>query len=131
MTVNPIAVGSPASAEAPAGPLEERLERGEVIFYRECPFPVAQGDERRFLLEQRLGSKAHKNISYDPATGKAAGFHHQSAEQADRLRELLAGFTRSATAWLARTLPRYARAWQLDRVSFRPEEEATRRLRQK
>jgi len=49
----------------------------------------------------------------------------------NRLRELLAGFTRSATAWLARTLPRYARAWQLDRVSYRPEEEATRRLRQK
>jgi hypothetical protein len=27
------------------------------------------------------------------------------------------------------TLPRYARNWELDRVSFRPEEEATRRLR--
>jgi hypothetical protein len=34
------------------------------------------------------------------------------------------------TAWRAALLPRYARAWQLDRVSYRPEEEATRRLRQ-
>jgi hypothetical protein len=32
---------------------------------------------------------------------------------------------------LASTLPRYASAWKLDRVSFRPEEEATRRLRLK
>jgi 3-deoxy-D-manno-oct-2-ulosonic acid (Kdo) hydroxylase len=116
----------------PAGTaLEERLERGEIIHYPVCPFPVAEGDDRQFLLQQRLGNKAHKNISYDPSTGKAGGFLRQSAEQAERLRLLLVHFADTATAWLARTLPRYAPAWQRDRVSFRPEEEATRRLRQK
>jgi hypothetical protein len=35
------------------------------------------------------------------------------------------------TAWLAGALPTYARAWRPDKVSFRPEEEATRRLRLK
>jgi len=109
--------------------LAERLERGEVIYYPICPFSLPEGDDRRFLLEQRLGSRAHKNISYDPYTGKAAGFAFQSPGQALRLRDLLEAFSQTATAWLIATLPRYAAGWQLDRVSFRPEEEATRKLR--
>src|SRR5262249_24918305 len=75
--------------------------------------------------------RAHKNISYDPRTGRAAGFVRHSEAQAERLRALLADFATTATTWLARTLPRYAAAWRLDRVSYRPEEEATRKLRLK
>jgi hypothetical protein len=111
--------------------LAERLERGEVVYYPACPFPLAASDNQRFLCEQRLASRAHKNISYDPGSGKAAGFLRQSTEQAARLRDLLADFSDRATTWLAGALPGYARGWQLDRVSFRPEEEATRRLRPK
>ena len=47
------------------------------------------------------------------------------------MRSLLKNFAQTATSWLSNALPRYARHWQLDRVSYRPEEEATRRLRQK
>src|SRR5262249_15525362 len=36
-----------------------------------------------------------------------------------------------ATKWLAGVLPDYARLWRLDQVSYRPEEEATRKLRPK
>ena len=114
---------------APAGSLEERLEGGGIEYFPVCPFQLPEGEERLFLLEQRLASRAHKNISYDPNTGRAAGFARISAAQSERLRILLASFAQQATSWLARTLPRYARTWRLDRVSFRPEEEATRRLR--
>jgi hypothetical protein len=109
--------------------LEERLERGEVVFYPVCPFPLPEGDDRRFLLEQQLGGRVHKNIGYDPQTGKAGGFLRQEAMQAERLRTLLADFSRTTTEWLTGVLTCYSRSWQLDRVSFRPEEEATRRLR--
>jgi len=109
--------------------LPTRLERGEVIYYPVCPFPVAAGGDEDFLCKQRLASRAHKNISYDPHTGKAAGFAWRSTDQAERLRRLLASFSAQVTSWLSATLPRYARGWKLDRVSFRPEEEATRRLR--
>ena len=108
---------------------EERLERGEVVFYPICPFRLPEGEDRQFLFEQQLRSRVHKNIGYDPHTGKASGFKKQSPEQATRLRDLLAEFARTATQWLANTMPRYAQSWQLDRVSYRPEEEATRRLR--
>jgi len=123
--------GAAAPAARPGPTLEERLERGEVIYYPVCPFPLSEGADRQFLLEQRLASRAHKNISYDPATGQAGGFLRRSAAQAERVRELLAAFAEEATRWLAATLPGYARTWQRDRVSFRPEEEATRRLRPK
>jgi hypothetical protein len=114
-----------------AGTFEERLERGDIVYFPTCPFPLATGDDHQFLLQQRLASRAHKNISYDPKSGKTGGYLHESSEQAHRLKNLLASFAHTATEWLAKTLPRYAGSWQLDLVSFRPEEEATRKLRLK
>jgi hypothetical protein len=121
----------PELSANPRSTLEERLERGEVLYYPFCPFPIPTGNDRQFLLEQRLASRAHKNISYDPHTEKAHGFLRHSTEQAERLRRILAEFAVAGTNWLAMTFPRYAQSWRRDRVSFRPEEEATRRLRQK
>jgi len=116
---------------APPGDMEKCLERGEVIYYPVCPFPLPVVDEMAFLLRQRLASRAHKNVSYNPARGKASGYRRESAEQEERLRRLLADFARGVTTWLAATLPRYAGAWKPDLVSYRPVEEATRKLRLK
>jgi hypothetical protein len=110
---------------------EERLEQGGIEYFATCPFPIEQGDDLQFLLEQRLASRAHKNISYDPRSGRLGGFLQTSPEQTDRLRALLADFQRNASTWLASVLPRYAKTWRLDQVSYRPEEEATRKLRLK
>ena len=121
----------PFPGRVPGRTPEERLERGDVIFYPVCPFPVPGGEDRAFLLRQALASRAHKNISHDPDTGRTTGFRRDSAAQAERLGALLAAFSREVTAWLADTLPRYAESWRLDRVSYRPEEEATRKLRPK
>jgi hypothetical protein len=126
MAAHPGPAGHPGPGSAA---LEERLERGEVIHFPASPFPLPRGDDHRFLLEQRLASRAHKNISYNPHTGTASGFRLQGPDQAPRLRGLLASFAEDVTRWLARTLPRYARSWQRDRVSYRPLEEATRKLR--
>jgi hypothetical protein len=119
----------PAVAAGPESALAQRLERGEVIFYERCPFGLPDGQDRAFLLAQELASRAHKNISFDPHRGRAAGFKNRSGDDARRLRELFATFSREATRWLAGILPRYAKHWQLDQVSFRPVEEATRQLR--
>jgi hypothetical protein len=126
-----VPAGTPAAATGTDPTLPQRLERGEVVYYPVSTFPLPQGDDLTFLLEQRLASRAHKNVSYNPHNGKATGFQQRSPEQAERMRRLLAEFSNTVTDWTARTLPGYARAWQLDRVSFRPEEEATRSLRQK
>jgi len=55
----------------------------------------------------------------------------QGAEQQETLRRILAEFARSVTAWVGTALPRYAGGCAPDRVSFRPEEESTRKLRLK
>jgi hypothetical protein len=115
--------------DCPSNPLAERLERGEVLFYPTAPFALPEGEDLDFLLHQELGSLAHKNISYNPANEKVNGFVRQSAAQVEQLRSIFASFSTAATAWLAGVLPQYSHGWQLDRASFRPQEEATRRLR--
>lgn len=109
----------------------ERLERGEVLVYRTAPFALPQGADLDFLLQQELGSLAHKNISYNPHNKKVNGFVRRTAEQIEQLRGIFERFSEAATGWLAELLPGYSKGWQLDRASFRPQEEATRRLRPK
>src|SRR5947209_2496335 len=89
---------SGAAQAALGSSLEARLERGAIEYFPVCPFALPEGEERLFLLEQRLASRAHKNISYDPNTGKAAGFARSSTAQAERLRILLASFAQHATS---------------------------------
>src|SRR5437762_2903630 len=103
-------LASPAPVAGMASTLEERLERGEVLYYVNCPFPLFQGDELHFILQQRLANRAHKNISYDPNSNKASGFTRASKEDADRLRDLFTAFSKNATAWVSHTFPRYSSA---------------------
>lgn len=110
--------------------LEERLERCELVYFPVCPFALPEGNDLQFLLGQELAGAGHKNISYDPGTGKVGGFRRRSEDQAEKLERILSAFSRNATAWLADALPGHSRGWLLDRVSFRSEEEATRQLRQ-
>ena len=104
----------------------ERLERGEVLFYPTAPFALPQGADLDFLLQQELGSLAHKNISYNPANGKVNGFVRKDSDQVETLRGIFARFSQAATDWMATLVPEYSKGWQLDRASFRPQEEATR-----
>jgi hypothetical protein len=109
--------------------LPERLERGEVIVYPQCPFPLPEGSLRSFLLEHGHMGRFHKNISYDPGTERATGFSHRNRRVREQLSDLLGDFSRVATGWLEGVLPGYAEGWKVDRVSYRPLEEATRKLR--
>lgn len=128
-----IDLGPTAPGDATAPPLEHRLERGELVFFPSCPFPLPQGDDLGFLLDQRLAPGflhlRHKNISFDPHTGRVSGYRRRRADPGSRLRGLLAGFSGVATGWLAQLLPRYTHGWRLDRATLRTEEEATRPLR--
>src|ERR1700722_9353048 len=108
---------------------EERLERGELLFYPIAPFDLPREDDRTFLLQQHIAGFGRKNITYNPHTGEVAGFLWHDDVQAGRLAEILSSFSRSLTAWIVEVLPRYRDGCEPDRASFRPEEEATRRLR--
>ena len=64
-----------------------------------------------------------------PPRRKQAASSARNSDDAERLRKLFAEFSRTTTEWLTKALPHYNADWQLDRISYRPEEEATRRLR--
>jgi hypothetical protein len=109
--------------------LAQRLERGEILTFSPCPFQLPSGADHAFLLAQRPGGSGHKDISLNPGRNTVSGFVQESPAQAERLCRILRTFAGSAGGWLAALLPRYAASWQMDRVTFRPEEEAIRKLR--
>jgi hypothetical protein len=108
--------------------LADRLERGELVTFEPFPVPLAAND-LAFLRSVQPAGGVHKDISYNPARDRTTGFCSETPAQAECLRAILYSFALRATHWLAELLPRYATAWQPDRVTFRAREEATRRLR--
>ncbi|MFO0930028.1 MAG: Kdo hydroxylase family protein [Gemmataceae bacterium] len=123
---------SDPQSPAPSGPdaLEARLERDEVVLLPSAPFPLPFGDDLAFLLRQTVAGPAHKHITFDPQGGELTGFARSDDDgQPARLRGVLAAFSVGVTRWLYEALPRYRGGVEPDRVSFRPEEEATRPLR--
>jgi hypothetical protein len=119
----------PTTTPPGGGPTPEALERGELVFFPQAPFPLPAGDDLAFLLAQRAAALGHKHISCNPQTGALTGLARQGAQQPERLRRLLIEFSRGVAAWLEQALPAYRGGVEPDRASFRPEEEATRRLR--
>jgi hypothetical protein len=109
--------------------LAERLESGEIITFETCPFPLPAPPELDFLRRQGAAGRVHKDICYNPARDAVSGFRFESAEQAERLCQILRTFADAAAGWLAALVPAYAQSWQRDRATFRPEEEATRKVR--
>jgi 3-deoxy-D-manno-oct-2-ulosonic acid (Kdo) hydroxylase len=117
-------------ASVPVGNMESRLERGEVVFFPNSPFALPTATNLTLLLETQLAHLA-KNVSCNPSTGKLSGFVRGDADRESRLRSIFMEFSRSVTEWVGRALPRYRGGCQLDDMSYRPLEEATRTLRQK
>jgi len=107
------------------GSLEERLERGDIVVLDPCAFPLPAEADRQFLREQQLSGS--KNINYNPANDSVSGFLPTTPDQPARLQKILSAFSAAAGDWVRATLSRYA--IKPDRATFRPEEEATRRLR--
>src|SRR5262249_53377564 len=85
--------------------------------------------DRAFLLSQRqVEAGYHKNIAYRPESDRVSGFVKQRPGDDETLRRVLRDYSRRAIQLTAELLPAYARAWRIDYASFRPQEEAGRRL---
>ena len=109
---------------------EARLERGEVLYFPNSPFALPTATNLTLLLETQL-AKLAKNVSCNPVSGKLSGFVRGDSDRDSQLRSIFMEFSRSATEWVSRALPRYRGGYQLDEMSYRPLEEATRTLRHK
>jgi hypothetical protein len=104
------------------------LEEGNILLFRQSPFEVTER-ERAFLLQRRQTEAGyHKNIAYRPSTDRVTGVARQNAEDARRLREVLRSHSRLVVRHAAALFPQYASRWRVDYASFRPQEEAERKL---
>jgi hypothetical protein len=115
---------------SPGGSLESRLERGEVLFFPTCPFALPTGADLTLLLEVQLG-RLSKNVCCEPASKKLSGLVRTDPDREERIRAIFLNFSKTVTSWMEQTLPRYRGGYQLDEMSYRPLEEATRTLRPK
>lgn len=105
-------------------PLDERLERGELVVFERCPFALPEGRDLQFLLSRNV--TVAKNISFYPDTSRIDGHPATQPDEDTRLAGLLREFHQNATNWLARVLPRYHAAARIGPLRFRTEEEEDR-----
>jgi 3-deoxy-D-manno-oct-2-ulosonic acid (Kdo) hydroxylase len=102
-----------------------QLEAGEILFFPGVPFDLP-ADDLDFLLSQKQAeSRFHKNISYRPLQ---EALHGASAENAQRLRQIMRRYSQRVTAFVEDFLAPYAAKLALDFASFRPLEEQGRDL---
>jgi len=104
------------------------LEEGKILMFRETPLEIPTAD-REFLLRQRQTEAGyHKNIAYRPGSDRVTGVARQQELDARELKRVLRDYSRAAAAFASTLLAPYAAKWRLDYASFRPQEEAGRKL---
>jgi hypothetical protein len=115
------------------GPARDRevcrvLEEGNILLFQRTPFALA-AEDREFLLRQRQTEAGyHKNIAYRPEGDRVTGVARQQAEDALELKRVLRDYSKTVVGLAAGVLSPYAGQWRLDYASFRPQEEAGRKL---
>ncbi|MGE5756587.1 MAG: Kdo hydroxylase family protein [Planctomycetaceae bacterium] len=104
------------------------LETGDILYFPRTPFTLTD-EERAFLLSQKqVDASYHKNISYRPNQDRLKGVDQRDGALWARMHEIMRAYSRRAIAFMAQFLPRYAPDWKIDFASFRPIEEAGRKV---
>lgn len=106
----------------------EALERGNILLFPECPFPIDAGDRDALLGAGQADGNFHKNIAYRPAAGSVTGLGKTNPGEADRIRRAMQNYSRQAIGFLEQFLARYKSQWRTDYASFRSIEEEGRAL---
>jgi len=117
----------PEQPEAQARAYCNLLERGEILFFHECPFYLP-AEDRDFLLAQRWSElRLHKNVSYRPGEDVLRGVSGDAAT-IERIHSILRNYAAQVIEFASKFLSPYAGKWILDFSSFRPLEEEGRDL---
>jgi hypothetical protein len=117
----------PEQPDAQARAYCDLLERGEILFFPECPFYLP-AEDRDFLLAQRWSElRLHKNVSYRPGEDALRGVSGDAAT-IDRIHSILRNYAAQVIDFATKFLSPYAGKWILDFSSFRPLEEEGRDL---
>lgn len=105
----------------------EQLEQAAILSLRSPLFDLSESDRRFLCSIQQTKPLAIKNISYQPATRRLAGYAGSDADTR-KLKRLMAGYADSMRNAAMDLLSPYADGLQVDLTSFRPIEERDRQL---
>jgi 3-deoxy-D-manno-oct-2-ulosonic acid (Kdo) hydroxylase len=115
--------------EARASEVCRDLESGHIVFLPRSPIEIPIAD-RELLLDRKQSSSAyHKNIAYRPLEDRVTGLDRTEAREGEKLRAVLAEYSKRSVEFLRIFLAPYADRWQLEFASFRPIEEKGRSAR--
>ncbi len=102
-------------------------EAGKHFVLPHTPFAFPDDDLKFLLGLKQADASFHKNIAYRPAEDRITGLDKSArGPEVDRLRAIVAGYSRRSTEFLGWLLPPYAGKWKLDYASYRPLEEQGR-----
>jgi hypothetical protein len=106
------------------------LEAGNILYFPHTPFAFPDDDLKFLLGLKQADASFHKNIAYRPAEDRITGLDKTAqGPEVDRLRAIVAGYSRRSAEFLGWLLPPYAGKWKLDYASYRPLEEQGRPAR--
>jgi hypothetical protein len=115
--------------EARAKEVCRDLERGHIVFLPRSPIEIPHEDRERLLGRKQSSSAYHKNIAYRPLEDRVTGLDRSEEQEAEKLRAILADYSRRSVEFLRTFLAPYAGKWNLEFASFRPIEEKGRAAR--
>lgn len=107
----------------------EFLESGGIIYFPESPFVRHEADSKFLLTQHQEDASYHKNIAYKPQDDRITGLKRANAADLERLRGIMADFSRQAIGLVETLFPAYVNGYKLDFASYRPIEEENRRMR--
>jgi len=104
------------------------LETGDILYFPAIPFNFPLADRQFLLGQKQTGGTLHKNVSYRPAQDRLTGIDPGDESARQRVHSIMQAFSKSAVAFMAGLLPRYAKNWKVDFASYRPIEEQGRQV---
>ncbi len=112
-----------------AGPtdLSDALERGDVVYFPECPIDLPAPADLAFLREEVAGHMTRKNISYYHGARRLTGIGG-GAEVVERTRRIVVEHGGRVQEFLRRVMPHFTRGWEVGTTSVRPLQERGRDL---
>jgi hypothetical protein len=116
------------ATDATAFEISDLLETGHVVYFPQCPFPLPDEEDQRFLRDDLASGLRLKNISYHPEADSVRGLD-SDGEDKDRAYRILTDHRRSVERFLNRTIPSLTDGWVMGTSSFRPVEEKGRDLK--
>lgn len=106
----------------------ECLERGDILFFEECPFDFPEAHQLKLLEHRQSGFRYHKNVSFQPLNKRLRGSTQENEADRRELVAILEAYSAQVSAFVERFLIPYRDGMRIDYASYRPVEEAGRKL---